>query len=175
MPNHGKSPVLIKSALDVVLPTATAEQHKLELERVTPQLLAKINLVNDNKDWRLHLQQTQHYYEQLKAFDKKQAEEDVRRSTGRIGSAQPPSIKTQLATIAGEIEKGLEKISSREKYINTQFENQTEEFRVLQDHLSSLKQKQQDSTSNLTQLSNELSRASEELDMLKVNHEMSYN
>jgi estrogen-related receptor beta like 1 len=36
-----------------------ANQWKLEVERVTPML--KVTLGNDNKDWRVHWQQLQHY------------------------------------------------------------------------------------------------------------------
>lgn len=34
-------------------------EWRLEVERVTP--LLKVKLANDNKDWRLHLQQMEHH------------------------------------------------------------------------------------------------------------------
>ena len=76
-----------------------------------------------------------------------------------------------MSTLHGEIEKTLEKIASREKYINTQFEPQAEQYRGLQDQASGLKQKYTVSNSNVNELTNELSRISEELDTVKVRRE----
>ena len=94
---------------ETIKSTTTPEQHKLELERVTPLLATKINIINDNKDWRIHLQQMKHYYDGLKSYTDEKG-----------GNA----MNNKLNAVAQEIEKGLEKISSREKYINTQFESQ---------------------------------------------------
>ncbi len=79
-----------------------APDWKLEVERVTPSL--RIQLTNDNKDWRIHLESMTHYFNVIRNLD--------------------GDIKERLKTLKSDIEKGLEKIVSREKYINTQFEGQ---------------------------------------------------
>ncbi|KAJ3103191.1 Intraflagellar transport protein 57 [Phlyctochytrium planicorne] len=129
----------------VIKPATDPAEWKLEVERVTPML--KVQIPNDNKDWRIHI-------EQMNAHQK------------LIGSSLVDT-KTQLSKLQHEVEKTLEKISSREKYINAQFEHQIEEQRALQDQLSELRQKYNVSNSNVTELSNELTRISEELDAVK--------
>ncbi|KND00465.1 uncharacterized protein SPPG_04781 [Spizellomyces punctatus DAOM BR117] len=126
-------------------PKIDPAEWKLEVERVTPML--RVQIANDNKDWRIHVESMKHHHSTI---------------TSSISETQ-----SQLNKLHADIEKTLEKISSREKYINTQFESQTEEYRVLQDQLSELKQKYGVASSNVTELTNELSRISEELDSVK--------
>ncbi|KAJ3095096.1 Intraflagellar transport protein 57 [Phlyctochytrium bullatum] len=130
----------------VIKPSVDPAEWKLEVERVTPML--KVQVSNDNKDWRIHVEQM-NIHQKL------------------IGSSLHET-KDRLNKLQQEIEKTLEKISSREKYINAQFEHQVEEQRALQDQLSELRQKYNVSNSNVTELSNELARISEELDAVKV-------
>ncbi|KAJ1562358.1 Intraflagellar transport protein 57 [Nowakowskiella sp. JEL0078] len=129
-----------------IKPTVDPAEWKLEVERVTPML--KVHIPNDNKDWRIHLEQMHHHRQTI--------------------SSSLGDTKTQLTKIQAEIEKTLEKISSREKYINTQFETQTEEYRALQDQLSDWKQKQGVASSHVTDLTIDLARISEELDQVKT-------
>ncbi|KAJ3408065.1 putative enoyl CoA hydratase [Chytridiales sp. JEL 0842] len=126
-------------------PTVDPAEWKLEVERVAPML--KIQIPNDNKDWRLHVEQ-------------------MSLNNGTIGTSLVDT-RSQLQKLHSEIEKTLEKISSREKYINTQFESQIEEQRALQDQLSEVRQKYNVANNNVTELSNELGRISEELDGVK--------
>ncbi|TPX71211.1 hypothetical protein SpCBS45565_g01276 [Spizellomyces sp. 'palustris'] len=126
-------------------PKIDPAEWKLEVERVTPML--RVQIANDNKDWRIHVESMKHHHSTI---------------TSSMSETQ-----SQLNKLHADIEKTLEKISSREKYINTQFESQTEEYRVLQDQLSELKQKYGVASSNVTELTNELSRISEELDSVK--------
>ncbi|KAI8908102.1 intra-flagellar transport protein 57 [Powellomyces hirtus] len=126
-------------------PKVDLSEWRLEVERVTPML--KVQIPNDNKDWRIHVENMRHHQKLI---------------TSSLSETQ-----TQLDKLHTEIEKTLEKISSREKYINTQFESQTEEYRVLQDQGSELKQKYGVASSNVTELTNGLSRISEELDSVK--------
>ncbi|KAJ3104384.1 Intraflagellar transport protein 57, partial [Physocladia obscura] len=127
-------------------PKIDQAEWKLEVERVAPML--RVQISNDNKDWRIHL-------EQMK----------INHSTIDTSLVQS---KSQLEKLHSEIEKTLEKISSREKYINTQFESTIDEQRVLQDQISELRQKYNVSNSNVGELSNELGRVSEELDAVKA-------
>ncbi|KAJ3310703.1 Intraflagellar transport protein 57 [Blyttiomyces sp. JEL0837] len=126
-------------------PKTDPAEWKLEVERVSPML--KIQIANDNKDWRLHVDQMR-----------------INHTTIASGLTD---TRSQLQRLHSEIEKTLEKISSREKYINTQFESQIEEQRALQDQLSELRQKYNVASNNVTDLSNELGRISEELDAVK--------
>jgi intraflagellar transport protein 57 len=110
--------------------------------------MLKVQITNDNKDWRIHVDQMQTHHSTI--------------------SSSLTDTRSNLQRLHSEIEKTLEKITSREKYINTQFESQIEEQRTLQDQLSELRQKYNVASSNVTELSNELGRISEELDAVKV-------
>jgi intraflagellar transport protein 57 len=83
-----------------VKPKVDATEWKLEVERVTSSL--KVQLPNNNKDWRIHLQQMGMHQMNIQ---------------GLMGSTQG-----QLDRIHDEISNTLEQITSREKYINSQFE-----------------------------------------------------
>ncbi|KAJ1565558.1 Intraflagellar transport protein 57, partial [Cladochytrium tenue] len=126
-------------------PKADPAEWALEVERVAPML--KVQITNDNKDWRIHVEQMQQHQKNI----------------GTTLSA----TRNQLQKLQAEIEKTLEKISSREKYINTQFEVQIEEQRGLQDQLSELRQKYNVASTSVNELSKELARISEELDAVK--------
>nr|KAJ3422383.1 Intraflagellar transport protein 57 [Polyrhizophydium stewartii] len=154
-----------------IKPKTDPSEWKLEVERVTPML--KVQIPNDNKDWRIHFDQIDHHQKTINAC--------------------MAETQSQLAKLHTEIEKTLEKIASREKYINTQFEpqarlqgraapdggqaesgadasigcSQIEQYRTLQDQSSDLKQKHSVASTNVTELTNELSRISEELDSVK--------
>jgi len=127
-------------------PAVDPTQWKLEVERAAP--LLKIHITNDNKDWRVHLDQ-------------------INIHNNKITSSLVDT-KSKLERLHKEIEKTLEKISSRETYINTQFESQIEENREIQDQLSILKQKYMNSSANVNDLTNQLSQISEDLDNVKL-------
>jgi estrogen-related receptor beta like 1 len=82
------------------VPKADPAEWRLELERVTP--LLKVKLPNDNKDWRLHQQQMSYHKEKIES--------------------SMASTQEHLTKLHSDIEHTLEKISSREKYINAQLE-----------------------------------------------------
>ncbi|KAI9096916.1 intra-flagellar transport protein 57 [Phlyctochytrium arcticum] len=127
-------------------PKVDPADWKLEVERVTPML--RVQIPDDNKDWRIHVVSMKHHQNTI---------------TGSLSETE-----NQLNKLHNDIEKTLEKITSREKYINSQFETQTEEHRVLQDQISVLKQKYGVASTNVTELTNQLSSISEELDGVKT-------
>jgi estrogen-related receptor beta like 1 len=83
----------------------------MEVERVTP--LLKVHIVNDNKDWRLHQEQMKQQCKVVSQFTKYETLIDSFSVT-----------KEALDNQREEIDKILEKISSREKYMNGNFEEQ---------------------------------------------------
>ncbi|KAJ3343134.1 Intraflagellar transport protein 57 [Gonapodya sp. JEL0774] len=150
-------------------------QWQLEVERVTPSL--KVLIPNDVKDWRAHLNQM------------KGAEQSI--------SSSFAEAKAQLSRVTAEVSASLEKISSREKYINAQFGaqasftflilahssnkqkvfvlKQIDEYRVLSEQISDVKQKLNAANGSVGGLADELARVTEELDGLKARLTMRHN
>lgn len=123
--------------------TTDANAWKLEVERVLPQL--KVQIRTDNKDWRQHLEALQEHEKSL----------------------QSTSVSTSLEQLQAEITKTLEKIGSREKYINVQLEGLLNEFRSQQDSFTSQSDRYKASSTGVTELTKELTKLSEELESLK--------
>eukprot|EP00126_Sphaerothecum_destruens_P009612 Sdes_comp20550_c0_seq10m15305 len=119
--------------------------RKLELERVQPFL--KVSNPVETKDWRHHFQQMQQHDENI-----------------RQGFTQ---AKGQLDKLSKEMSVTLEKIQSREKYVNTQLDNLIQEYRRNQDKLAEVREKYNGSSGTITEYTNELARISEELDSVK--------
>ncbi len=95
-----------------------AEEWKLEVERVAPQL--KVTVRVDNRDWRTHLEQMHTY---------------------RSGIEEAlVTTRVHLDKLHGDIARTLEKISSREKYLNSQLEAPLAELRTLSDSLAAAKE-----------------------------------
>ncbi|KXS17536.1 hypothetical protein M427DRAFT_96950 [Gonapodya prolifera JEL478] len=117
-----------------------------EVERVTPSL--KILIPNDNKDWRAHLEQM--------------------KTTEQAITSSFSDAKSQLSRLHNEISTSLEKISSREKYINAQFGSQANEYRVISEQISDVKQKLNIANSTVGGLADELARVTEDLDAMKA-------
>jgi estrogen-related receptor beta like 1 len=93
----------------VQAPKVDPAEWRLEVERVAP--LLKIKLNNENKDWRLHLQQMRHYQHKI--------------------DSTKNQTQTQLTRLQKDIEGTLETITSREKYINAQFESKVKPFNIV--------------------------------------------
>ncbi|CAB4010710.1 intraflagellar transport 57 homolog [Paramuricea clavata] len=126
--------------------TVDAAEWKLEVERVLPML--KVHIRSDNKDWRNHHEQMQQHSEGIK--------ETLTETKGYLD-------KLQL-----EISKTLEKISSREKYVNNQLEQLLSEYRGLQDNLAETKERYRQGSGGVTQLTKSLAQITEELESVKA-------
>jgi estrogen-related receptor beta like 1 len=126
--------------------TISPENWIAEAERVAPQLV--VHLPNDHKDWRMHLNQMKTHQTSIR---------EVYESAG-----------VDLARLNTEIEQALEKITSREKYVNAQFEPLIEEYRLIHTSLAEAKQQYDSASETVTKLSNELAQVSEQLDSVKV-------
>merc|ERR1719438_257200 len=76
--------------------------------------------------------------------------------------------KTQLDQMHQEITRTLEKITSREKYINSQMEGPIAEYRRLKDRLAEIEEKYRSAGSTVTDQSRTLAQITEELDGIKA-------
>ncbi|KAF3857700.1 hypothetical protein F7725_010901 [Dissostichus mawsoni] len=92
---------------EILEATVDAAEWSLEVERVLPQL--KVTVRTDNKDWRIHVEQMHQHRD---------------------------GIKSSLKEATEDVGKTLEKVSSREKYINNQLESLIQEYRGAQAKLS---------------------------------------
>eukprot|EP01112_Ceratiomyxa_fruticulosa_P012676 TRINITY_DN3522_c0_g4_i1.p1 TRINITY_DN3522_c0_g4~~TRINITY_DN3522_c0_g4_i1.p1 ORF type:complete len:429 (-),score=101.89 TRINITY_DN3522_c0_g4_i1:88-1374(-) len=129
--------------------TTDPAQWKLEVERMAPQL--KLHVVIDQKDWRSHLDQMKNHHSIIQT------------SFGTVSS--------HLERISTDIEKSLEKISTREKYINNQFENLIREYKSSQESYLELNEKYRVSSNRVTSLTNQLASLVEDLESVKTDME----
>eukprot|EP00051_Salpingoeca_urceolata_P027961 m.484219 g.484219 ORF g.484219 m.484219 type:complete len:420 (-) comp23254_c0_seq1:33-1292(-) len=126
--------------------TVDAAEWRLEVERVMPQL--KVHIRADNKDWRLHFEDMQQHHTAIQS--------------------SLVDTKGQLDRLHTEISRTLEKIGSREKYVNTQLDSLLQEYRVQQDSLAGTTERYNQANQSVTELSRELARLTEELDDVKA-------
>ncbi|XP_015920454.1 intraflagellar transport protein 57 homolog [Parasteatoda tepidariorum] len=129
---------VMESNLDVV-------EWKMEIERVMHHL--KVTVRNDSRDWRSHLDQIRQHRKNM----------DETLST----------TKLQLDKLHSDISRSLEKIGSREKYLNNQLEQLILEYRTAQDQLSQVKEQYKSVSGGVTERSRTLSQITEELDQVK--------
>uniref|UniRef100_A0A4W4FM56 Intraflagellar transport protein 57 homolog n=1 Tax=Electrophorus electricus TaxID=8005 RepID=A0A4W4FM56_ELEEL len=117
----------------------------LEVERVLPQL--KVTIRSDIKDWRIHVSQMHQHQDGIKTSLKE--------------------AKGCLDKLVEEISKTQEKVSSREKYINTQLEHLITDYRNAQSKLSEAKELYQHGSGGVTDRTRTLAEISEELEKVK--------
>ncbi|KAJ7422389.1 intraflagellar transport 57 [Willisornis vidua] len=101
---------------EILQSTTDAAEWNLEVERVLPQL--KVTVRTDNKDWRIHVDQMHQH--------KNGIDSSLKETRG------------YLDKLHNEISRTLEKINSREKYINSQLEHLVQEYRSAQALLSEI-------------------------------------
>lgn len=123
-----------------------AAAWKTEVERVMPQL--KVTIKSDNKDWRAHVEQMTSYQ-------------------NSIGDLLTNTQK-HLDKLHQDISKTLEKVESREKYVNTQLDNIVSEFRQKQDKLAATNESYKESSSTVVELTRKLATLTDELDNIKA-------
>ncbi|XP_070775645.1 intraflagellar transport protein 57 homolog isoform X2 [Enoplosus armatus] len=114
---------------EILVSTVDAAEWNLEVERVLPQL--KVTIRTDNKDWRIHVDQMHQHRDGIKSSLKE--------------------AKSYLDKLQEDIGKTLEKVSSREKYINNQLEHLIQEYRGAQAKLSEAKERYQQASGGVTQ------------------------
>ncbi|XP_056148969.1 intraflagellar transport protein 57 homolog [Lampris incognitus] len=133
-----KPDVILESNMD-------AAEWNLEVERVLPQL--KVTIRTDNKDWRIHVEQMHEHRDGIQSSLKE--------------------TKVYLDKLQEDIGKTLEKVSSREKYINNQLEHLIQEYRNAQAKLSQAKELYQQGSGGVMERSRLLAEISEELEKVK--------
>jgi estrogen-related receptor beta like 1 len=121
----------------------------LEVERAVPKL--KIVLKNDSQEWRTHLSQTRQY---------KQVIEN-----------QFPPAKAQLEKLQQNLSGALERIKSKEAFINTQFESRASDHRAQQSELNVVQAQYTDLNEVVMNLQMELKSVADELDVVKTDME----
>ncbi|XP_032665421.1 intraflagellar transport protein 57 homolog isoform X1 [Odontomachus brunneus] len=131
---------------DSILESKTnRDEWQLELEKVLPRL--KVTVKTDSRDWRAHLEQMK----QLR----------VNIATNLSGT------KAHLNKIYSDIGNTLDKIKTRETYLNRQLEPSLTEYRTLQEELSKVKEQYRDVSGGVTERTRVLSKLMEELELVK--------
>jgi intraflagellar transport protein 57 len=105
------------------------ERWNLEFHQVAPKLHVRITA--EARDWRTHLDSI---IEQLhRAFQHTEADENSSQQT--IASAEGPKIvawpeiKRMLNQIHNEVHEQLNKLETRERFLNNEFATRTDEYR----------------------------------------------
>lgn len=138
-----------KKHLEIMHSKTNADDWKLEVERVTPSL--KVSIKGDNKEWRTHVEQMCQHKAGIETSFK--------------------IAKPQLTKLQEEIRRTLEKIGSREKYINSQLEQHVQEYRSAQDQLAQSREKYKQGSGGVTAHSRTLAELTEELEKVKADME----
>jgi len=121
----------------------------LEVERVAPKL--KVTIPNDSKEWRTHLQQTRGYKQVIeKEF---------------------PNAKAQLDKLSKELSGALDRIKSKEAFINTQFDHRALDYRTQQEELTTVQSSYTELNEVVMNLQIELKNISEESEIVKADME----
>mmetsp|Transcript_14908 Transcript_14908/g.32320 ORF Transcript_14908/g.32320 Transcript_14908/m.32320 type:complete len:480 (-) Transcript_14908:727-2166(-) len=119
---------------------------KLELERVTPKLRILLNA--DAKDWRSHL-------------------EEVHNHSKTISTAWPEN-RTVLEKLRGDLNNSLEKLTTRERFLNEQFERLMQQYRASRQQLQEIQEGYNKRTEAISDRNNDLHRISEQLEEMKT-------
>jgi estrogen-related receptor beta like 1 len=128
-----------------VEPTADPREWQLELERVTPQL--RVQVQGDSNEWRQHVSQTHHYSKSL--------------------LEQMPQTTAQLSALGEDLGQILQRLRSKEAYINTQFDSRATDFRARQRELEEVTQHYNELNESHMSLLEELRASTEEYEQLK--------
>ncbi|GMH74795.1 hypothetical protein TL16_g06558 [Triparma laevis f. inornata] len=120
-------------------------EWKTELERVGPRLRTNNNAVG--KEWRSHINQTIRHSEQI--------------------STDLPITESTLKTINNQLSGAVDKMKTKEKYLQTSFSHLTNEYQSVKAELSEIEEKHSSANENVSSLTNELSTIAEQLAEVK--------
>ncbi|KAL5968221.1 hypothetical protein TSMEX_004076 [Taenia solium] len=137
-----------RQASEVALDSTAAVERgdwQMEVERVLPQL--RVAACSEARDWRSRLDQIDHH--------------------NRAINVCFTESRGHLKTLQEDLSRGLDKISSREKYINSQIDRVLTEYRCVQDRLSEVKEEYTRASRNIAERSKALAQLSEEVERVK--------
>uniref|UniRef100_A0A8C5RYT0 Intraflagellar transport protein 57 homolog n=1 Tax=Laticauda laticaudata TaxID=8630 RepID=A0A8C5RYT0_LATLA len=103
----------------------------LAIQLLLPSLLSYITIMSPFSDWRIHVDQMHQHQDGIESALK--------------------DTRGYLDKLHNEISRTLEKVSSREKYINNQLEHLVQEYRSAQALLSEAKEKYQQGSGGVTE------------------------
>ena len=121
-------------------------EWKTELERVGPRLRANKN-EGGGKEWRVHIDQTTKHENTIQK--------------------ELPATEASLQAINKELAEAVEKMTSKEKYINSQYANLISEYTQIRDSMKGIEETFNSGSSNVSVLQNDLSEISEQLSEIK--------
>jgi len=121
----------------------------LEVERVAPKL--KITIPNVSKEWRTHLAQTRGYKQVIET--------------------QFPAAKAQLEKLSKELTSALDKIRTKEAFINSQFDHRALDYKQQQEELTTVQTQYTELNEVVMNLQIEHKNVLEELEVVKTEME----
>lgn len=130
---------------DILEADIDPKEWLLEVERVAPKL--KIQMPSDSKEWRTHLQQTKGYKDVIES--------------------QFPAAKAQLEKLSRELSSTLERIRTKEQFINSQFDHRALDYRQQQEELQQVQQQYAELNEVVMNLQAEQKTIQEELEVVK--------
>nr|XP_018916032.1 PREDICTED: intraflagellar transport protein 57 homolog [Bemisia tabaci] len=138
-------PKAISKADEILESTTNFDDWKLELERVLPQL--RVIIKTNAREWRSNLDQMKMYRDKTKDIMK---------------AARP-----QLDKLRSDLVENLDKITSREKSLNSQLEQLLQEYRIAQDELARVTNRFQELSGGIEERQRQLSQATSALETVK--------
>lgn len=130
---------------DILQSTVDSAEWKLEVERVLPQL--RVTIQPDAKDWRGHLE--------LIHQQRRELDEGL-----HVTRAQLERLSAGLGSV-------LDKLASREKYLNAQLEAPLAQYRSVQEALARTREHYRTVSGGITDRSRTLAQITEELEQIK--------
>ncbi|RWS31775.1 intraflagellar transport protein 57-like protein [Leptotrombidium deliense] len=124
-----------------------SSEWKLEIERVLPQLKVVLRTNDHKADWRQHVNEMYTHRNDVESHF--------------------AFTQNSLKKMSSEINKSLEKISGREKYLQLQLEPLINEYNNLNNHLIQINDNYKAVSSGVTEKSRQLASISDTLDAVK--------
>jgi intraflagellar transport protein 57 len=118
---------------------------KIELERVRPRL--KTHGATYAKEWRNHIEQST-------------------RHKGIISCALPDAKKL-LTRVSEGVKDSLERVATREKYLNNSYSKLVNEYQMVREKMKRLTLRQQEAGDKVSEYTNELQDVTDKLDIVK--------
>ncbi|ORZ39111.1 intra-flagellar transport protein 57-domain-containing protein [Catenaria anguillulae PL171] len=142
------------------------EAWRAEVERVTPRL--KVHLKDDHKQWRVHVS-AMGEYRALIANEWGWGEGSGSTSTSPSTSSQASGVggKAIVTRLLTDLDSTLEKLRSRESYVNTQLDALVDAYREVQSRLGALRLEYNTGSEKMGALAQDLQRVGYELDQVK--------